>query len=185
MNEDSNSNTYTNDLVLPINVDDNQDNLIAQLSSLGLPGLSAATAILSTKHPKNTFKFETNATSRKRQQTRILRKLKDLVDELASRCGQQICIVCCTPSKQSAKNGDYKVFGTQPLENVLKNEKVNVLNDFDNILKNTMLEQPNRNVSKTNEYDLPPLAFDGIPTTLDEMTQVIYVSSIKNSFFLP
>ena len=50
--------------------------LTSQLASAGTTGMAAAAAISSTKRRKTCHSFETNPSVRRRQQTRLLRKLK-------------------------------------------------------------------------------------------------------------
>jgi nuclear respiratory factor 1 len=99
--------------------------------------------------------------------------MKELSDEFAGRCGQQICIVCCSPTKTSKCT--YKVFGTKPLEDVLRNQKSSILIELDNLLesKSIINEEQRETNQASNKFDLPSLTIDGIPTTLDKMTQVM------------
>ena len=50
--------------------------IASQLASAGTTGMAAAAAISSTKKRKRSHSFETNPSIRKRQQTRLLRKLR-------------------------------------------------------------------------------------------------------------
>ena len=141
-----------------------------------MAGIAAATAILSSKGTsRHTYQFETSPAARKRQQTRILKKIKDLIDEYAARCGQQICVICCTPFKQQTKisSNTFKVIGTHPLEQVIKNQKQSIVNELDNQLQTSVRSIKDENTSKSDsKIDLPSLTIDGIPTSLDKMTQV-------------
>jgi nuclear respiratory factor 1 len=47
------------------------------------------------------------------------RKLKMTIEEYTIRVGQQAVVLCCTPGKQGNSGQAYKVFGSQPLENVV------------------------------------------------------------------
>jgi hypothetical protein len=109
----------------------------------GTTGAAAAAAIMSSRQTsRNTHSFETNPVTRKRLQTRLLRsvtpsiafclslnachivdpikrKLKELADEVAAKCGQQVCFMCCG-SVKSSKSG-LKIFGTTPLEEIVGN----------------------------------------------------------------
>jgi len=155
------------------NQSDYQDDLISQLAVASSAGVAAAAAILSSKKSHHNYRFETSPAIRKRQQTRILRKIKELVDEFAGRCGQQICVVCCGSSK-STKPNSIQIFGTQPLENVLRNQKLTILADLENSLQNDVEQQQQQhqqNENRNNQYELPSLIIDGIPTSLDQMTQ--------------
>lgn len=60
-------------------------------------GMAAAAAIITGKKRKKSYSFETNPSIRKRQSTRLLRKLKQLMMEYTTRVGQQACIVVCSP----------------------------------------------------------------------------------------
>jgi hypothetical protein len=174
-----------------------QDDIISQLAGAGTVGVAAAAAILSSKHnSRHNYHFETNPAVRKRQQTRLLRKLNELADEYAARCGQQICVMCCTPTKVITKQTIFKVFGTQPLETVVKNQRSSILGELDNLLKSTIIDDKDNNNQQqqqllnhhdedttttttpssstspqSSRYDLPSLNIDGIPTSLETMTQ--------------
>ena len=66
-------------------------------ASAGPTGMAAAAAISSTKKRKKSFAFETNPSIRKRQQTRILRKLRQNIEEYSLRVGQQAVVLVATP----------------------------------------------------------------------------------------
>ena len=62
--------------------------------------MAAAAAISSTKKRKrHSHAFETNPSIRKRQQTRLLRKLKQNIEEYSLRVGQQAVVVVATPGQ--------------------------------------------------------------------------------------
>ena len=42
------------------------------------------------------------------------------IEEYTIRVGQQAVVLCCTPGKQGNSGQSYKVFGSQPLENVVR-----------------------------------------------------------------
>ena len=65
----------------------------------GPVGVAAAAAIASSKRKRKTHTFETNPSIRKRQQTRLLRKLKSVIDEFSVRVGQQAIVLVATPGK--------------------------------------------------------------------------------------
>lgn len=67
------------------------------IASAGPTGMAAAAAISSTKKRKKSFAFETNPSIRKRQQTRILRKLRQNIEEYSLRVGQQAVVLVATP----------------------------------------------------------------------------------------
>ncbi|XP_069141953.1 DNA-binding protein P3A2-like [Argopecten irradians] len=144
------------------------DEITVQLAASGTVGMAAAAAIASgiRRKPKRPHTFETNPSIRKRQQTRLLRKLKRTIEEYTTRVGQQAVVLCCTPGKSSHNN--YKVFGSQPLENVVKSCKGVVLQD----LESTLSELPSNQTETSGLHELPPLSIDGIPTSVDQMTQV-------------
>lgn len=142
------------------------DEVTSQLQAAGPVGIAAAAAINSTRRRKGNHSFETNPAIRKRQQTRLLRKLKACIEEYTTRVGQQAIVLCCTPSKSSNLN-TYKVFGSQPLENVVKNIKSNIMQELDEALAE-QAPQPNE---MSGIHDLPPLTIDGIPTPVDKMQQ--------------
>lgn len=111
---------------------------------LGTVGMAAAAAIVSSKKKKRPHSFETNPSIRKRQQNRLLRKLKvsfgrlmtdglvcckisniflifqqQTIDEFATRVGQQAVVLVATPGKP---NPSFKCFGAKPLEDVVRNQ---------------------------------------------------------------
>ncbi|KAJ8301174.1 hypothetical protein KUTeg_020161, partial [Tegillarca granosa] len=73
------------------------DEVTAQLAAAGTVGMAAAAAIASARKRKRPHAFETNPSIRKRQQTRLLRKLKNTIEEYTTRVGQQAVVLCCTP----------------------------------------------------------------------------------------
>ena len=185
------SNSQQDDIFLLKHEDSNLDSssttnyqdkqIITELAGSGSIGVAAAAAILSSKHhSRHNHHFETNPAIRKRQQTRLLRKLNELADEYGARCGQQICIICCTPSNKSKQQTVFKVFGTQPLESVVNLQRTTILTELDNHLKSTIIDENKddsvrlefvEQTSAPTRFDLPPLTIDGIPTSLEKMTQ--------------
>lgn len=141
------------------------DDVTAQLVAAGPIGLAAAAAIASGKKRKRPHTFETNPSIRKRQQTRLIRKLRATIDEYTTRVGQQAVVVCCTPGKQDSY---FKVFGANPLENVVRSVKSVLVSELENALNQQARAPPPENA---NLYELPPLVIDGIPTPVDKMTQ--------------
>ncbi|XP_029821475.1 nuclear respiratory factor 1 [Manacus vitellinus] len=89
-------------------------------SAAGPVGMAAAAAVATGKKRKRPHVFESNPSIRKRQQTRLLRKLRATLDEYTTRVGQQAIVLCISPSKP---NPVFKVFGAAPLENVRKDPK--------------------------------------------------------------
>merc|ERR1719330_1621835 len=96
--------------------------ITTQLAAAGPVGVAAAAAIASTKRKRKNHTFETNPSIRKRQQTRLLRKLKSIIDEFSVRVGQQAIVLVATPGKQSSNN--FRAFGAKPLEDVVRNLKI-------------------------------------------------------------
>ncbi|XP_069835407.1 nuclear respiratory factor 1 isoform X4 [Dendropsophus ebraccatus] len=91
------------------------DEITAHLAAAGPVGMAAAAAVATGKKRKKPHIFESNPSIRKRQQTRLLRKLRATLDEYTTRVGQQAIVLCISPSKP---NPVFKVFGAAPLENV-------------------------------------------------------------------
>ncbi|CAJ0926923.1 unnamed protein product [Ranitomeya imitator] len=96
------------------------DEITAHLAAAGPVGMAAAAAVATGKKRKKPHIFESNPSIRKRQQTRLLRKLRATLDEYTTRVGQQAIVLCISPSKP---NPVFKVFGAAPLENVLLSYK--------------------------------------------------------------
>uniref|UniRef100_A0A665WRU1 Nuclear respiratory factor 1 n=1 Tax=Echeneis naucrates TaxID=173247 RepID=A0A665WRU1_ECHNA len=128
----------------------------------GPVGMAAAAAVATGKKRKRPHIFESNPSIRKRQQTRLLRKLRATLDEYTTRVGQQAIVLCISPSKP---NPVFKVFGAAPLENVVRKYKSMMLED----LENALAEHAPAGGELASE--LPPLTIDGIPVSVDKMTQ--------------
>ncbi|CAG5125586.1 unnamed protein product [Candidula unifasciata] len=145
------------------------DEVTAQLAAAGPVGIAAAAAIATGKKKGHPHQFETNPSRRKRQQTRLLRKLKNTIEEYTTRVGQQAVVLCCTPGRTPGTLSSlYKVFGSQPLENVIRTCRPVVTTELENALQ----EQAAHNQGDTAHlHELPPLVIDGIPTPIDKMTQ--------------
>ncbi|CAG9759365.1 unnamed protein product [Ceutorhynchus assimilis] len=141
------------------------DEVTAQLAAAGPVGVAAAAAIVSSKKRKRPHSFETNPSIRKRQQNRLLRKLRQTIDEFATRVGQQAIVLVATPGKP---NTSYKVFGAKPLEDVIKNLKVSIMEELENALAH---QAPPPIQDDPTLFELPPLIIDGIPTPVEKMTQ--------------
>lgn len=82
--------------------------------------MAAAAAIASFKKKRKPHSFETNPAIRKRQQTRLLRKIRNCIEEYTIRVGQQAAFLAVTPARGRDANNSYKVFGSQPLEGVVR-----------------------------------------------------------------
>ncbi|XP_005093358.1 DNA-binding protein P3A2 [Aplysia californica] len=145
------------------------DEVTAQLAAAGPVGIAAAAAIATGKKKGHPHQFETNPSRRKRQQTRLLRKLKNTIEEYTIRVGQQAVVLCCTPGRSPGTASSlYKVFGSQPLENVIRTCRNVVTQELENALQEQAAQNQGDN---THLHELPPLVIDGIPTPIDKMTQ--------------
>ncbi|XP_048862003.1 nuclear respiratory factor 1 isoform X1 [Brienomyrus brachyistius] len=138
------------------------DEVTAHLAAAGPVGMAAAAAVATGKKRKRPHIFESNPSIRKRQQTRLLRKLRATLDEYTTRVGQQAIVLCISPSKPNAV---FKVFGAAPLENVVRKYKSMILEDLENALAEHAPPAPELS------SELPPLTIDGIPVSVDKMTQ--------------
>lgn len=164
---DSDTNSNVGDLMNYAN----QDGAMANLAAAGLysssVGIAAGMAIASgSKKRKNrNVAFETNPSVRKRQQTRLLRRLKQTIDEYTARVGQQAIILVVTPQKSQ---NNFKVFGAKPLENVIRTCKSVIMNELELSLA---AQAPPPVKGAAGKHELPPLVVDGIPTPVEKMTQ--------------
>lgn len=148
----------------------NQDGAMANLAAAGLysspVGIAAGMAIASgSKKRRKNHTFETNPSIRKRQQTRLLRRLKQTIDEYTTRVGQQAVVLVVTPQKTQ---NNFKVFGAKPLENVIRNCKNVIMNELETCLA---AQAPPPIKGDSSKHELPPLVVDGIPTPVEKMTQ--------------
>lgn len=139
--------------------------ITAQLAAAGTVGMAAAAAIVSSKKKKRPHSFETNPSIRKRQQNRLLRKLRATIDEFATRVGQQAVVLVATPGKP---NASFKCFGAKPLEDVMRSLKASILDELEHALQR---QAPPPSREDPSLYELPPLVIDGIPTPVEKMTQ--------------
>lgn len=144
---------------------DVHDDITAQLAAAGPIGVAAAAAIVSAKKRKRPHSFETNPSIRKRQQTRLLRKLKATIDEYTTRVGQQAVVLIVTPGKPQ---NNFKVFGARPLENVVRHCRTLIMQELETALAQQAPPQVKEDPSL---HELPPLVVDGIPTPVEKMTQ--------------
>lgn len=160
--QSSGSETYEDGDLLTAAMD---DDVTAQLAAAGPVGVAAAAAIVSAKKRKRPHSFETNPSIRKRQQNRLLRKLRQTIDEFATRVGQQAVVLVATPGKP---NSSYKVFGAKPLEDVVKNLRNVIMDELESALAQ---QAPPPVQDDPSLYELPPLIIDGIPTPVEKMTQ--------------
>jgi nuclear respiratory factor 1 len=150
---------------------DCHDEVTAQLAAAGPIGVAAAAAIATAKKRKRPHSFETNPSIRKRQQTRLLRKLKATIDEYTTRVGQQAVVLIVTPGKPQ---NNFKVFGARPLENVflplnqVRHCRTLIMQELETALAQQAPPQVKEDPSL---HELPPLVVDGIPTPVEKMTQ--------------
>lgn len=145
------------------------DEVTAQLAASGPVGIAAAAAIVTGKRKGHPHQFETNPSRRKRQQTRLLRKLKSTIDEYTTRVGQQAVVLCCTPGRPNHQaSSSFKVFGSQPLENVIRSCRNVITQELESSLQE---QAPQHQGDGAHLHELPPLVIDGIPTPIDKMTQ--------------
>ena len=107
--------------------------------------MAAAAAISSTKKRKRPHAFETNPSIRKRQQTRLLRKLKQNIEEYSLRVGQQAVVLVATPGKSQ---NSFRAFGAKPLEDVIKNLRAVVMSE----LENALAQQVNTHVYRSGGW---------------------------------
>ncbi|XP_055840771.1 DNA-binding protein Ewg isoform X5 [Episyrphus balteatus] len=142
-----------------------QDEVATQLAAAGPVGVAAAAAIASSKKRKRPHSFETNPSVRKRQQNRLLRKLRGIIYEFTGRVGKQAVVLVATPGKP---NTSYKVFGAKPLEDVVRNLKNIVMEELETALAQQAPPPPTEDPTL---FELPPLIIDGIPTPVEKMTQ--------------
>ncbi|XP_045540666.1 DNA-binding protein P3A2 isoform X5 [Papilio machaon] len=141
------------------------DEVTKQLAAAGPIGMAAAAAIASSKKRKRPHSFETNPSVRKRHQNRLLRKLRQTIEEFATRVGQQAVVLVATPGKP---NTSYRVFGAKPLEDVVRNLRCMIMEELENALAQQAPPPPMEDPSL---FELPPLIIDGIPTPVEKMTQ--------------
>ena len=145
-----------------------QDELTQHLAAAGTVGVAAAAAIATVKkRGRSKWTFETNPAIRKRQQTRLLRKIKCTLEELQARVGQQVVVLATSPGKPPSSN-TFKVYGASPLDGVIKRHQDPIMRELESSLQNQLAATIPQDPTK---HDLPPLVIDGIPTPLGKMTQ--------------
>ncbi|KPI95166.1 DNA-binding protein P3A2 [Papilio xuthus] len=155
------------------------DEVTKQLAAAGPIGMAAAAAIASSKKRKRPHSFETNPSVRKRHQNRLLRKLRQTIEEFATRVGQQAVVLVATPGKP---NTSYRVFGAKPLEDVVRNLRCMIMEELENALAQQWDNEaqfglggcpqaPPPPLEDPSLFELPPLIIDGIPTPVEKMTQ--------------
>ncbi|CAK8675934.1 DNA-binding protein P3A2-like [Clavelina lepadiformis] len=143
-----------------------QDHVSTSLVESGtIPGLAAAAALVTSRKRQRPYNFELNPSARKRQHTRLIRKLKQTIHELCTRCGQQAIVLCVSPGKE---NPSFRVFGSSPLDQVVKNCQGIIFRDLETELQDKL---PSQRDGSNELFELPSLMVEGIPTTIDEMNQ--------------
>ena len=161
-----------------------QDEVTQRLAQSGPIGIAAAAAIMSgSRKRKRQHTFETNPSFRKRHCSKLTKKLKETIDELAARVGLQAVVVTYRPGKGNGKNDpSFKVFGAAPLANIVKNQQENVVNEMEAALHQQapIVAAPTVTHQGDPLFELPPLVFDGIPTPVHKMTQAQLRTFIPN-----
>ena len=146
-----------------------QDELTQHLAAAGTVGVAAAAAIATVKRRgRSKWTFETNPVIRKRHQTRLIGKIKLILEELQARVGQQVVVIATSPGKPPSSN-TFQVYGASPLDGVVKMFQGPIMRELESSLRN--LELADAVPQDPTKHDLPPLVIDGIPTPLNKMTQ--------------
>ncbi|XP_078731109.1 nuclear respiratory factor 1-like isoform X5 [Lampetra fluviatilis] len=148
------------------------DQVTAHLAASGPVGLAAAAAVATGRRRRRLHAFESNPFVRKRQQTRLLRKLRGMIDEYTTRVGQQAVVLFVSPRKP---NPVFKAFGAAPLDNVVRRYKSSILEDVEEALS---VHAPAVHGGQ-RQPELPPLLIDGIPVSVDKMTQVSWTHALR------
>ncbi|GAU94634.1 hypothetical protein RvY_06368 [Ramazzottius varieornatus] len=157
------------------------------LTEYGSSGMAAATAILSgaRRGSSKEHHFETNPAVRRRHQTRLLRKIRALCHEYSARVGQQAVFVAALPAQQGDPETEtFKIVGSSPFDTVLRNIRQKLMMDLNTKLtqipprkaqsSGTREERVHDNKSTgQNSVDLPCLLANGIPVSLNDMTQAM------------
>ena len=159
-----------------------QDEVTQRLAQAGPIGVAAAAAILSgNRKRKRQHIFETNPSFRKRQCSKLTKRLKETIEELSSRVGLQAVVVMYRPGKGSGKSEpSFKVFGAAPLVNIVKNQQEPIVNEMETALHKQIPMTTETQTANENLHELPPLDFDGIPTPVHKMTQAQLRTFIPN-----
>lgn len=146
-----------------------QDDVTARLAQAGPIGVAAAAAVMSGRKRKRTHTFETNPAHRKRHCSKLVRKLKETIEELSTRVGLQTVVVMYRPGRTDPKEDpSFKVFGAAPLNQVVRSQKDPIVAEMEAQLHQ---QAPAPRQTETSLHELPPLVFDGIPTSVRKMTQ--------------
>lgn len=150
-----------------------QDEVTQRLAQAGPIGVAAAAAIMSgSRKRKRQHMFETNPSFRKRQSSKLTKRLKETIEELSSRVGLQAVVVTYRPGKGNGKSEpSFKVFGAAPLVNIVKNQQESIVNEMETALHQQMPTVVEPLTHGDPLHELPPLDFEGIPTPVHKMTQ--------------
>jgi nuclear respiratory factor 1 len=162
-----------------------QDEVTQRLVQSGPIGIAAAAAITSSSRKrKRLHTFETNPSFRKRHCSKLTKKLKETIDELAARVGLQAVVVTYRPGKGNGKNDpSFKVFGAAPLSGIVKNQRDHIVNEMEAALHQQappISTPPSSTPQGEPMFELPTLVFDGIPTPVHKMTQAQLRTFIPN-----
>lgn len=161
-----------------------QDEVTQRLAQSGPIGIAAAAAIMSgSRKRKRQHTFETNPSFRKRHCSKLTKKLKETIDELAARVGLQAVVLTYRPGKGNGKNEpSFKVFGAAPLINIVKNQRDAIVNEMEAALHQQapIITTPPATDQGDPLFELPALVFDGIPTPVHKMTQAQLRTFIPN-----
>ena len=146
-----------------------QDEVTQRLAQSGPIGVAAAAAIMTSRKRKRSHTFESNPALRKRHCSKLVRKLKETIEELSTRVGLQAAVVTYRPGKQDPKEEpSFKVFGAAPLNNAVRNQKDSIIAEMDAALHQ---QAPPPRAQESSLHELPALVFEGIPTPVHKMTQ--------------
>lgn len=155
-----------------------QDELTSRLAQAGPIGVAAAAAVMSSRKRKRTHVFESNPALRKRHCSKLVRKLRDTIEELSARVGLQAVVLTYKPGKHDPKEEPaFKVFGAAPLNMAVRNQKDSIVGEMEAALNQ---QAPPPRSQEQTLHDLPPLVFDGIPTPVHKMTQAQLRAFIPN-----
>jgi len=133
-------------------------------------GQLAASAMNSNPYFQQKYKFETCPTARKRHKNRLLRKMLQVMTEMAIRCGQQAAVVTISTGKD---NGQVKTAGSEPLKQAVEECKDLIKQHFDILFNKKIAEKPNIENTDLDEIKLPRLLSEGLPTNIEDMSQLV------------
>jgi len=131
-------------------------------------GQLAASAMNSNPYFQQKYKFETCPTARNRHKNRLLRKMLQVMTEMAIRCGQQAAVITITTEKDQ---GHVKISGSEPLKQAVEECKDLIKQHFDILFNKKIAEKPNIENSDSNEIKLPRLLSEGLPANIEDMSQ--------------